>query len=238
PAVVKKKPPPPPVVRKKPPPRVVVRNDDLLDKPVVKPVAKGLAASEKKADGLYRGKDWKAASAILREAAAGASDKDARRLRAAASDYETIGTNLSTGATLAKANPTQALGALQKALKADRRVGGAHQQAIRENIAKVAPSAAAAYMAKQNYPMAKIAADDAVNVGAGSNSTVANVRSSLERKAGELFASAQQLMKSQPEEAKNRLRTIMKIVPADSPWYSKAYKQLNQRKKAAADEDE
>ena len=25
----------------------------------------------------------------------------------------------------------------------------------------------------------------------------------------------------------------MKIVPADSPWYSKAYKQLNQRKPAA-----
>jgi hypothetical protein len=204
----------------------------------VKPGVKGVAGAEKKADGLYRGKDWKAASAILREAAAGAGDSDAKRLRAAASDYETIGTNLSTGATLAKANPTQALGALQKALKADRRVGGAHQQAIRDNIAKVAPSAAAAYMAKQNYPMAKIAADDAVNVGAGSNSTVSNVRSSLERKAGELYASAQKLRSSKPEEAKTLLRKIMKIVPADSPWYSKAYKMLNQRKAASADEDE
>ncbi len=105
-------------------------------------------------------------------------------------------------------------------------------------MAQVAPSAAAAYMAKQNYPMAKLAADDAVNVGAGSNSTVANVRSSLERKAGEFYASAQKLMSSKPEEAKTLLRNIIKIVPADSPWYSKAYKLLNQRKAAGGDEDE
>jgi hypothetical protein len=216
----------------------VKSNDDLLEKPVVKPGVKGLAATEKKADGLYRSKDWKAASALLREAAAGAGDADAKRLKGVATDYDTIGVNLSTGATLAKANPTQALGALQKALKADRRVGGAHQQAIRENIAKIAPSAAAAYMAKTNYPMAKLAADEAVNVGAGSNATVANVRSSLERKAGELFASAQKLLSTQPEEAKNYLRTIMKIVPTDSPWYSKAYKLLNQRKTTSVDEDE
>lgn len=243
-----KQPPPkqPPVVRTQPkrtppPPRVVVKNNDdlLAEKPVVKPGAKGAAAAEKKADGLYKSKDWKAASALLREAAAsGASDADAKRLKGIATDYDTIGVNLSTGATLAKANPTQALGALQKALKADRRVGGAHQQAIRENIAKVAPSAAAAYMAKQNYPMAKLAADEAVNVGAGSNATVANVRSSLERKAGELFATAQKLLASSPEEAKTHLRSIMKIVPTDSPWYGKAYKLLNQRKNVSVDEDE
>ncbi|MBE7455001.1 MAG: hypothetical protein HS111_40850 [Kofleriaceae bacterium] len=240
PAVVKK---PPPAVVKKPPPAVVkkppvrVDNDDLLASK--KPPATRGANHEKKADGLYRNKDWKSAAALLREQAAATEDAgEARRLRAMAADYETIGANLATGATLAKAKPADALVAFKKALTADRRAGGAHQPVIRENISKVAPAAAAAYMAKQNYPMAKIAADDAVNVGAGSNATVANVRASLERKAGELFASSQKLMKTQPDEAKSLLRTITKIVPADSPWYIRSYKILNQRKGAAADEDE
>ena len=242
PAIVKQPVKPPvrpkvtPPVRPKVTPRVAVQNDDLLEKP--KPAVKGLAGAEKKADGLYRAKDWKGAAALLRDAADDASDSDAKRLKGLAADYENIGNNLSTGATLAKAKPTDALGALKKALSADRRAGGAHQQAIRESVAKVAPSAAAAYMAKQNYPAAKLAADDAVNVGAGSNATVGNVRSSLERKAGEFFASAQKLLKDKPEEAKTILRNIMKIVPADSPWYGKAYKLLNQRKPASADEDE
>ncbi|MBE7450820.1 MAG: hypothetical protein HS111_18585 [Kofleriaceae bacterium] len=64
----------------------------------------------------------------------------------------------------------------------------------------------------------------------GSNATVANVRASLERKAGELFASSQKPAKTQPDEAKSLLRTITKIVPADSPWYIRSYKILNQRK--------
>ena len=222
--------------RPKAPPRIAVRIEPPPDKKP--PAPKGMAGVEKKADGLYRSKDWKGAAALLRDTAAGASETDAKRLRAMAADYDTIGTNLSTGATLAKAKPTDALGALKKALAADRRAGGAHQQAIRDNLAKIAPSAAAAYMAKQNYPMARLAADDAVNVGAGSNATVANVRTSLERKAGEFFVNAQKLLKDKPEEAKPLLRNIIKIVPADSPWYGKAYKLLNQRKAAAADEDE
>jgi len=139
---------------------------------------------------------------------------------------------------MAKAKPTDALGALKKALTADRRVGGAHQQDIREKLAQVAPAAAALYMAKQNYPMAKIAADDAVNFGSGSNATVANVRQSLERKAQEFFSSAQTLMKDKPEDAKALLRQITKIVPTDSPWYGKAYKQLNARSGATRDDDE
>lgn len=240
---VVKKPPPPPAVKKPAPPPAVkkppvrVDNDDLLASK--KPPATRGANHEKKADGLYRNKDWKAAAALLREQAAATEDAgEARRLRAMAADYETIGANLATGATLAKAKPADALVSFKKALTADRRAGGAHQPVIRENISKVAPAAAAAYMAKQNYPMAKIAADDAVNVGAGSNATVANVRASLERKAGELFASSQKLMKTQPDEAKSLLRTITKIVPADSPWYIRSYKILNQRKGAAADEDE
>ena len=239
--VAKKSPPPAPVIKPKTtPPKASARtNDDFLavEKKPSAPV-KGLAGAEKKADSLYRSKDWKSASSLLRDAATSATDGDARRLKSLANDYDSIGTNLSTATALAKAKATDALGALKKALAADRRAGGAHQQVIREKMAQVAPSAAAAYMAKQNYPMAKLAADDAVNVGAGSNSTVANVRSSLERKAGEFYASAQKLMTSKPEEAKTLLRNIIKIVPADSSWYSKAYKLLNQRKPAAADEDE
>ena len=81
------------------------------------------------------------------------------------------------------------------------------------------------------------AADTAVNYGAGSSPTVTGVRQSLERKAGQLFAEAQKLMAKKPEEAKQVLRRIQKIVPRDSPWYQKAYKALNARPQQKDDDE-
>ena len=52
----------------------------------------------------------------------------------------------------------EALAAYKKAMAADRRAGGTHQGLLRDKIADVAPRAAASYMAKQNYEMAKAAA--------------------------------------------------------------------------------
>ncbi|MBE7450821.1 MAG: FHA domain-containing protein [Kofleriaceae bacterium] len=107
---------PPPAVVKKPPVRV--DNDDLLASK--KPPATRGANHEKKADGLYRNKDWKSAAALLREQAAATEDAgEARRLRAMAADYETIGANLATGATPGQGQAGRRAGRLQEG--ADRR---------------------------------------------------------------------------------------------------------------------
>ena len=117
------------------------------------------------------------------------------------------------------------------------RINRPHARAIRDKLAQVAPKAAAGFMAKGNYEAAKQAADTAVNFGAGSSPTVAQVRKSLERKAGEFFSNGKKLMASKPEEGKALLRRVQKIVPPDSPWYAKAYKALNARSQTRDDDE-
>ena len=63
------------------------------------------------------------------------------------------------------------------------------------------------------------------------------MRSALERKAGEFYNAAYKIRKSDSKKSKKLLRRVIKMVPADSPWYTKAYKLLNARKKPK-DEDE
>jgi hypothetical protein len=45
------------------------------------------------------------------------------------------------------------------------------------------------------------------------------------------------LLSSKPEEAKGLLRRVLKIVPLDSPWYTKAYKALNKRAQKKDDDE-
>ena len=135
------------------------------------------------------------------------------------------------------ARSTEALAALKKAIAADRRVGGEHQQFFRGKIGEVAPKAAASYMAKQTYELAKSAADDAVNVGAGGSTMIEGVRRSLESRAGEFYGTALKLQKSKPEDAKSLARRITKMVPSSSPWYGKALKLLSTAS-SGGDEDE
>ena len=58
----------------------------------------------------------------------------------------------------------------------------------------------------------------------GPNSTTKSVRSSLEMKAGELYQAAAKDMPS--DGAKDKLKTVMKMVDAKSQWYQKAQKLL------------
>jgi len=211
-----------------------------LDEPPSAPKApspKGLAAATKKADSLYRAKDFKAAAATLREAAGASTDAAAKSAKTRATDYETIATNLAAGTAIGSQRPTDALAAFIRAQAADRRAGSAHQTAIRGKIAGIAPKAAASWMAKQNYEAAKAAADQAVNVGAGATPMVEGVRNSLERKAGEFYTNAVKLQKSKPAEAKSLARRITKMVPGSSPWYPKAVKIIN-ASSAGSDDDE
>ncbi len=257
-------PPPPPVVDRTPavdrtptrpvdrtpavdrtPTRPVVRTNspgrslDIDTPTAAKPAAgtKALAAATKKADGQYRAKDWKGAAATLREAIGTSTEPEVKAMKARAADYDAIGNNLTAALGMSSARSTEALSAYKKAMAADRRAGAAHQQFLRDKIGDVAPNAAASYMVKQNYELAKSAADDAVNVGAGGNARIEGVRTSLERRAGEFYATAVKLQKSKPEDAKGLARRITKMVPASSPWYAKAIKLLN-ASSGRSDDDE
>ncbi|MCA9676236.1 MAG: hypothetical protein KC464_14450, partial [Myxococcales bacterium] len=233
--VVKK---PDPVVKKPDP--VVKKPDPVVRKkpdPVVKKSGNSVDAARKKAQSQYASKDFAAAASTARDAAGSADGADATALRKLASDYDALAKYLRLGDAAAATKATDALTAYKRALSTDKRLGGTHASMIRDKLGQVAPKAAAGFMAKGNYEAAKQAADTAVNFGAGSSPTVAQVRQSLERKAAELYGNGMKLMKTKPDEGRAMLRRVLKIVPPDSPSYVKAYKAVNARGKARDDDE-
>ena len=182
-----------------------------------------IAAAEKKADSQYRARKFSDAAATLRAVLADADAATAKRLKADATNYDSLGANITAGSS---ADATVAYTALSRALATDRKIGESHQSYLRERLAPVAPKAAATFLARGKYEDAKRAADTAVNVGAGGNATIAQVRSTLETKAGGLYTAAAKQLAKNPEDAKAQLRRVMAMVPSDSPWYSKASKLL------------
>lgn len=196
------------------------------------------SAARKKAEAFYQKKQFGSAAAALRAAADSASDDEASQLRALAKKYETVGASLTKARANKSSSPTTSMAAYRRALSLDKSVGNStHATYIRLQLGAVAPLAAASYMAQKRYEAAKKAADAAVNYGAGANATVKRVRNALERKAGEFYQSAIKMKKKKPNSARKLLRRVIKMVPADSPWYAKAYKALNARNKSR-DEDE
>ena len=196
-----------------------------VEPPTTKPAVgdKAIAAAEKKAEGFYRARKFSDAAATLRAVAGEADAAAARRLKAAATSYESLGTNIAAGSS---GDATVAYTALTRALSTDRKIGEAHQSFIRQRLGPVAPKAAATFLARGKYEEAKRAADTAVNVGAGGTSTIAQVRRTLETKAGALYTAAAKQLAKHPEDSKAQLRRVMAMVPSDSPWYAKASKLL------------
>ncbi len=196
------------------------------------------AAVRTKAANLYRNKSFNTAANMLRTAAADVSDDDASELRSLASSYESVGTSLAKAKQTQSSNPTGSMASYRRALSLDKRVGdGVHATYIRLQLGRVAPKAAASYMAQRRYEAAKKAADAAVNYGAGGDPTVRRVRKALERQAATFYKSAMKTRKKNPASAKKLLRRVLKMVPADNPWYAKAYKVVNARNRPR-DEDE
>jgi hypothetical protein len=185
---------------------------------------KGAAAARRKGQTQYAAKDFRGAAQTLRIAASEADDDEAAELRDLAADYEAVGSGLNAGNAALTSNPADATTAFQKAYQADRRLGAVHTDYLRAKLAQSSPKAAASFMARGNFEAAKRAVDTAVSVGAGASPTVQQVRQSLERKAGELYASGMKMLSSEPEDARALLRRVLKIVDASSPWYGKAYK--------------
>lgn len=190
------------------------------------PAPKGSSA-EKTTAQMYKDKQFDKAADTLRAAAnkdAAAADK----LNALARDYATVGANMTKGDSSAASAPGAAMVAYQEALKADQRSGkGAHASYLRSQIGKVAPKAALSYMQAGKFEAARAACDAAVNYGVGTDSTVAKVRQMLEAEAKKMYTKGAAMEKTDADEAKGLYRRILKMVPADSPWYTKAYAALN-----------
>jgi tetratricopeptide (TPR) repeat protein len=175
-----------------------------------------------KAEKQYKSKQFADAAATLRRAAdGGAGKKEAQRLRAAASRYETVGNLLKQGGD--ESDPPRALTALKKAHGIDGELEGALDSFIGVKIGNIAPNAAKAYMARGKFADAKLAADDAQSFGNGA--AVASVRSSLEARAGELYDRANAAAADGDDaKAADLARQAMKLVPKSSPVYAKAAK--------------
>jgi hypothetical protein len=188
----------------------------------VPPPARASAAETalKKASGQYQGSDFRGAIATL--TAAARPGPDGAELRTRAADYKTVGDGITMGKTAASSKPADALAALKRAVAADRRVGGAQADTLRQLIGKTAGQAAIAHMAKGSLEQAYAATVDASNYGDPNAPTVKSVRKSLEGKAAELYASAQRLKKSDPATAQKTLQRIRAIVPSSSMWHKKA----------------
>jgi hypothetical protein len=185
-----------------------------------------LTVAERNAFTLYKERRFDAAVAALRTAADIEKDRAAAdRMTQLANDYSTVGAGVARGDQNADTNPAVAMLAYQGALDADLRVGrSSHGAWLRTQLAKVAPRAALVYMSANRWEQARAACDIAVDYGSGHDANVTRVRAQLEVKAKEMIVQASG---ATPTEANALYRRVLKIVPATSPWYGKAYATLN-----------
>jgi hypothetical protein len=224
-----------PVAKAKPvPPRPPVRKVAAAAKP---PVG---SAAERSALGFYKARDFGRASDVLHNAAGRESGASADRLEALARDFAAVGQQLAKGDSSATSNPTAAMLAYKQAYLLDAKSGrGVHAPYLKAQLGRVLPRAASSFMSAGKFEQARTACDDAQQFGSGSDPVVSKVRGLLESKARELYTQGTILVKSKPDDAKGLWRRVLKMVPADSPWYSKSYAALNKSTRSAAqDEDE
>ncbi|MBT8493528.1 MAG: hypothetical protein KJO07_10760, partial [Deltaproteobacteria bacterium] len=172
-----------------------------------------------RASALYKQKKFSAAASLLRSSAK-RNKGDASKMKKLASAYASVGSNLAKG-DKSRSNAPVAVTAYNKALRADRKAGGAFQSLLRVKLKILAPKAAKTAMARKDLTGAKRMADIAASVGAGAK--VSSVRSSLERQAGKLVSAARRDARSgRKSSAKKKYATAKKIVPRSSKNYRAA----------------
>lgn len=230
-AVAKKDPPKTEAASKKATPeRAPTRKEPAKQDPPKKEPTKRVAAGDTsavraKAERLYRDKSFSAAAKVLRDAASSFGPDEASDLRSLAGTYEAFGKAFNLG--MAPNTPAkQAWDALTRANSYDRSAGNAFGSEITERLGKIAPKAAAAFMASRDYVKAKRAVGLAESTG-NRNSTTDGVRQSLESAAGQLYRQAEAEMSSNPAAAKAKLKTIQGMVDSKSPWHQRAGKLLS-----------
>jgi len=218
--IVKKDPPreTPKQIVKRDPPRETPRETPRKDPPKrVATVDTGEART--KADALYRAKRFTEAATLLSSAAKGADESEAKELRHIADLYVKVGRGLGTG-TAPAAKPTDAFPTLRQTANFDRAAGGAFSGELEAAMGRVAPKAAASYLADKNYEQARLAVIEAEKLGA--NTTI--YKQALERAAADMYTQASKEASSDAASAKDKCQRILNFADPKSPWYQKAAK--------------
>lgn len=198
--------------------------------PIVSGKAKDLL---KQSQAQYKARNFAASAQSLRLAAEQQSGAAADKTRAQANQIAAIGEAL-TGA--AGASGAQAVKLYETALKNDAAVGkSAHAAFIKAKLIDAAKTEASKSIAAGKLENAYAYANMAEKYGGSGDPIVQKVRLALELKAKELYSKGQS---SKGEAAKAAWRRILKIVPATSPWYQKAYTAVNAAPSGGVDEDE
>lgn len=220
--VVKKDPPretPRQIVKKDPPhetaresPRETPKKD-----PPKRVAAVDTGEARTKADALYRAKRFTEAANLLSSAAKGADESEAKELRHVADLYVKIGRGLGTG-TAPAAKPTDAFPTLRQTENFDRAAGGAFTGELEAALGRVAPRAAASYLADKNYEQARLAVIEADKLGA--NTSI--YKQALERAAADMYTQASKEASSDAASAKDKCQRILNFADPKSPWYQKA----------------
>jgi outer membrane biosynthesis protein TonB len=210
PRIVKRESPPPP--RREPPPK--------KEPPPKRVAALDTDSARSKADELYHAKKFGEASNVLAAAAKSADASDAKELRHLADLYVRVGRGLSSG-TAPAAKPEEAFVTLRQGEDYDRAAGGAFQSEFESALAKVAPKAAASYMADKNYEQARNAVLEAEKLGASTTGT-SMVKQALDRAAQDLYNQASKEASSDPASAKEKCQRIINFADSKSQWYQKA----------------
>src|SRR5262249_42637071 len=138
-----------------------------------------------------------------------------------------IGRAIAVG-TASSTAPTEAFETLRAALGFDNNAGKAFEKLINDRLGEVAPKAAIQYFATKKYDKAHDGVRAATDAGAGSNKNVSLVRGQLEQRAGDLYGQAIKQYDSSPDDAKEKLRMVEKMVDTTSSWYSKARQKLGE----------
>lgn len=177
------------------------------------------------ASGLYRGKNFKGAAALVTSAATAFSGNDAADLRNVASVYTQLGKAYHIGMAPGTP-PTEAYRELVRARTLDRDLGAAYVPEIEQRLAAIAPRAALSFVASKSYDSAFQAVKTADALGSASPTTK-SVRQKLEDIAAELVRAAQAEAASDPEAAKKKLHQVLGIIDPKHPTYLKASRLLN-----------
>jgi len=173
----------------------------------------------------YRARNFSGAAALVTSSLPSFSGDDAQELKSLAAVYSQLGKAYSVGMAPGT-KPSDAFGALRRAISFDRDVGSTYIGELQERLGSVAPRAAASFMAAKELESAFQAVRQSESLGTKSTSNQ-TVRGMLETTAADLLRSAQSELKTDPEAAKKKLNQILGIVDAKHPLYVKAQKLLN-----------
>jgi hypothetical protein len=211
-------------------------DDDFAPVKVTKKdAAKMEAPSSAAAQAAYKAKDFGNAERLFRLEARNQPLAQSQKTIAFANQVRDLKAVLDKAAGDEGKNPTAAVSDYETAMAIDGRIGhGQHAAYFKQKIGKLQIPLAQQAFSQGKYEQAFAAVQAAQRAGAGDGGLLKQ----LEAKAKELTDKGAAVQKSNPGQAKTYWHQAIKIVPASSPTYARAYQLLNAGGGAHKDEDE